>query len=55
MSRAVFKRTHKWRGVRVDRGLWLRITVAFWTWDFFPGPISARLETVIDAMRGPLS
>lgn len=50
MARAVYRRRHSWRGFHAERALWLRVTVAFWTWDFFPGAIAARMEKIIDTL-----
>jgi hypothetical protein len=46
----IHNRFHKWRGVFVERALWLRITLGWWTLDFLPSPIAERVSRLLDEL-----
>lgn len=50
-----FRRRTAWNGflpIEDDGGNWLQLRWLWWSWDYFPDPVSDSLGRQVDYMRG---
>jgi len=55
MTGDVMRHRHRFCGIvpTIDRGgLWMRVTWAFWTWDYLPPAIGHRVCSMLAELRG---